>query len=409
MKRIIVCMDGTWQTLSQNELTNIAVIARSIAHKETRNDGSYVDQLVIYDEGVGSTIGALARRDLAGRIFAGMTRFFGGAFGEGLDDLVLDTYLRIAFNYEKGDEIFIFGFSRGAFAARRLAGFIETAGVVSRLHTDRAADGYNLYFDKPGDRAPDDVKQKFEADARNFRMTYGKGERNADGTRKQTDDAPPIKYLGIFETVAQRGLAEVVASFTPWDDSRRFRFANYRVSSNVENARHATAVDENRIGFPALLWECLDEDNKRLGRQAYQQRWFIGTHSDVGGGDGSKLAAAALKWITDGARDAGLRFYASYGDDHSPLDDALRGVADCYQAPITRVRGWDAIMPPNYPWRPRKVWIRKEKPTAEDLFEYLDQTIVERARLDTLRPHYRPSALKAFRTLIKEWRDPAQH
>ena len=85
---------------------------------------------------------------------------------------------------------------------------------------------------------------------------------------------------------------------------------------DVATARHAVAVDENRLGFPPTLWEGVDEANKRPhcveGKQHYAQRWFIGTHGDIGGGEGSPLSAAPLKWIAEGAADCGLRFYGSY-------------------------------------------------------------------------------------------------
>ncbi|HYD89056.1 MAG TPA: DUF2235 domain-containing protein [Vitreimonas sp.] len=399
MKRIVVCMDGTWQSLHQQNLTNIGIIARSVAHKETRDDGAMIHQTVIYTHGVGSSIGALAKRGFLEEVSYTFNRLAGGAFGEGLEDGIVDTYLRLAFDYEAGDEIYIFGFSRGAFAARRLAGLINTAGIVSRRHTDKAREGFRLYYRAPGDDATDEQKRAHAEEAAQFRRLYGKGERNPDGTRRQTTDAPRIKYLGVFDTVAQRGFAEVVASMTPWHEKRRFSFVNNRVCPNVDNARHAVAIDECRIGFPCSLWEGLDDDNKRLGRRAYEQRWFIGTHGDVGGGESSNLSAAALKWITEGAAQAGLRFYATYGEDESPLNEALRNAG--YDAPISRPKMSKAWQPVHYPLRPRRIWRDKERPTRTDAELLLDEYVFHRTAVP--RPRYRPSPLKPFQPALKEW------
>lgn len=404
MKRIIICMDGTWQSLSQDKLTNIGILARSIAHKETRQDQSHVYQTVIYTQGVGTSIAGLGKRDFIGVALSNFNRLAGGAFGEGLEETILDTYLRLAFDYEKGDEIYIFGFSRGAFAARRLAGLINTAGIVSRLHTDRARDGFDLYYNRPHEGAPEDKKAEHVEAAKQFRMLYGKGDRNPDGTRRKTADVPPIQFLGVFDTVAQRGLGDVLASLTPWHDKNKFKFKNYRVSPNVVNARHAVAIDESRLGFPVLLWDGVDDDNSRFGRQAYAQRWFVGRHGDVGGGEGSKLAAAALKWMAEGARDAGLRFYATHGDDSSPLDDALRDEGMCFDADMSRTTFLDGLNPMNYPWRNRKVWYKRDKPQLQDLESYFDVTVMERIQADHLRPRYRPPGLGPFRGVMKNWR-----
>lgn len=406
MKRIVICMDGTWQSLNQQELTNIGLIARSVAHKETRPDKSYVYQTVIYTQGVGSATSAVDKRGIVQEFGFQFNRLFGGALGEGLEDAVLDTYMRLAFDYEAGDEIYIFGFSRGAFAARRLSGLINTAGIVSRRFTHKAREGFRLYYAKPRSVDPPEKIAAHEAEARQFRKLYGKGERDVEGRRVPTETVPPIKYLGVFDTVVQRGFNDVAGSLLPWGGAHRLRFKNYRVSSNVEFARHAVAVDENRLGFPVRLWDNIDEDNARLGQRAYQQRWFVGMHGDVGGGDGSQLAALALKWVAEGAAQAGLRFYAKHGEDVSPLDETLAKSGLRCDAKITRPDFLGALAPLNYPWKPRKVWQKREPPTAQDLNDYFDASVLERASAKELR--YRPGALKPFRKAMKDWTPAAK-
>ncbi|MDX2276302.1 MAG: DUF2235 domain-containing protein [Hyphomonadaceae bacterium] len=407
MKRIIVCMDGTWQSLNQPKLTNIGILARSIAHRQTRPDGSQVHQIVIYTHGVGSSMGALSRRSLLEVASESFARLTGGALGAGLEDGILDTYLRLAFNYEDGDEIYIFGFSRGAFAARRLAGMINTAGIVSRRHVDRAREGFRLYYSKPHHDAPEQERLEHAAKAAEFRREYGKGRRNADGTRLKTDDVQRITYLGVFDTVAQRGASDVVASFMPWNDPQRFKFRSYRVCDNVLFARHAVAIDESRLGFPVMLWDNLEEANARRGQRAYLQRWFVGTHGDVGGGEGSPLAAAALKWIAEGASEAGLRFYATYGADTSPLDDALAEAGLVFDRAITRPTLVKALQPINYPLRARKIWSSKARPSLADAEAILDASVMRRMTAK-LKPRYRPSALRPFQKALKDWRPPAE-
>ena len=147
-------------------------------------------------------------------------------------------------------------------------------------------------------------------------------------------------------------------------------------------------------------------DLARLQRRAYQQRWFIGTHGDVGGGDGSKLAANTLKWMAEGARDAGLRFYASHGADTSPLDDALAEAGMCFDARISRPPLSRMLQPINYPWRGRKIWARKELPTLAEAEDCLDSTVIQRALAKKPRPRYRPGPLRPFQKALKEWRPP---
>lgn len=398
MKRIIICLDGTWQTLHQHKLTNIGIIARSIAHKETVAEGNYIHQHVIYTKGVGSSIGALERLGLFGSLVHGVNRIFGGMFGEGLEDGIVDTYLRLAFDYEEGDEIYIFGFSRGAFAARRLCGFINTAGIVSRRHTERARDGFRLYYRAPGEDASQEARLAHAEEARRFRTEYGKGARNPDGTRRKTDTVPPIAYLGVFDTVAQRGAGEVIRSFFSFRDRKRFEFRNLNIPENVISARHAVAIDECRAGFPCQLWQELEAANERAGREAFRQRWFVGFHGDVGGGGNEGLSAAALKWVADGAREAGLRFYATYGDDASPLDEALQKLDG--NARPTHPSIFRSMTPINWPVRARRIWAGPEQPTLEQMQALLDEHAYLRAC--QRKPRYRPAALRPFRRLVKQ-------
>ncbi len=417
MKRIVICMDGTWQSLRQDNPTNIGLIARSVAHKETvygadGNIAGYIPQTVIYTQGVGSNIGALTKLTFGSWLLGLINRTFGGALGEGLEDGILDTYLRLCFNYEEGDEIYIFGFSRGAFAARRLAGVINNSGIISRRHVNKAWEAFQLYHDAPGENATQEQLLEHAARTLKFRQEHGKGGRNPDGTRYTIDTPPQITYLGVFDTVMQRGAAQVLDSMFP-KLRRRYRFKNLRMCPNVLSARHAMAVDESRLGFPPTPWEGLEESNavaqRREGAEQgyayYQQRWFIGTHGDVGGGDGSPLAAATLQWVTQGAVKMGLRFYAKHGADISPMDEELaKAGPELYRSHIGRPKFMDTLLKlQNWTGPARRVWPdRSRKPNADEVVLYLDETVVHRAADDELRPRYKPAALRPFREALKD-------
>jgi uncharacterized protein (DUF2235 family) len=401
LKRFVVCFDGTWQQLRQPKPTNIAIIARSVAHTNTLADGTQIPQIVLYSQGVGSNVDALGKDGFADGITEGLNRLLGGVFGEGLEDAIVDTYLRLAFNYEEGDEIYVFGFSRGAFCARSFAGLVACAGIVSRMHAEKAWDAFRLYRAHPGPKASKFELEDYERARRDFRASYGKGKRAADGTRIKTDEPPKITYLGIFDTVGQRGIPSALGGLAHFFN-KRFGFHNMMIGESVLAARHAVAVDENRLGFPPTLWEGVDEANKRPhceGKQRYAQRWFIGTHGDIGGGEGSPLSAAPLKWIAEGAAECGLRFYGTYGEDESPLSKAVREAGLVFKGAISRPRFWDSLSPMNYPFASRQIWrakSRKEKPTVDYAASILDSSVVERLKAADLKPRYRPGSLKPF-------------
>ena len=127
---------------------------RSIAHTHTLEDGTKIPQIVIYSQGVGSNVDALGKDGFMDGFSEGLNRILGGVFGEGLEDNIVETYLRLAFNYEAGDEIYVFGFSRGAFCAGSFAGLIGCAGIVSRMHAEKAWDAFRPYRPHPGPNAP---------------------------------------------------------------------------------------------------------------------------------------------------------------------------------------------------------------------------------------------------------------
>lgn len=408
MKRFVICLDGTWQQLRQEKLTNIGIIARSVAHTNATEGGENIPQMVIYSQGVGSNTQAIGRASFLGRMSSAMNKLAGGIFGEGLEDVIVDTYLHLAFNYEHGDEIYIFGFSRGAFAARSLAGLINCSGIVSRVHADRAWDAFALYRTPLAKNATEDQKREYFDAQRKFRRVYGKGKRAEDGTRVALDAAPAITYLGIFDTVGQRGMPNVLGWLSHLLN-QRYGFHNLNISSNVLSARHAVAIDEQRIGFPPTLWDDVDDANTKARarpgadakRRYYEQRWFVGAHGDIGGGNDSPLSAPPLKWIAEGAAACGLRFYETYGDDESPMKKQLREAGLQFDAPIKRPGFWMSLSPMNYPFNTRRIWIRKEHPSSEDADALLDSYVAMRSEALHVRPRYQPAPLRPFKKVLR--------
>ncbi len=125
-KRIIVCADGTWNWIGQRFPTNVVKLARAIA--PTAPDG--ISQVVFYDQGVGT-----------GNILDKLT---GGAFGNGLEQNLSDNYHFLMHNYAEGDDLFFFGFSRGSYTVRSLAGLIRKCGILHKVHADKFHDAYSL-------------------------------------------------------------------------------------------------------------------------------------------------------------------------------------------------------------------------------------------------------------------------
>jgi uncharacterized protein (DUF2235 family) len=384
-KRIAVCLDGTWQRLRTETPTNIAKIARSVHHEGS--DG--VKQIVIYTAGVGAANDL--QQDASGAIA-------GGAFGAGLERDILDTYTRLALNYQWGDDLYIFGYSRGAFSARSLAGLIRRCGIVRRRYVHKAAEAFQLYRDGV-DLGPDDAAYV------NFRNTWGKslmGDVHPDGY-----PGTPIRYMGIFDTVGQRGLPSGLGPLTEWINSK-YAFHNLELGASVASARHALAIDEARFAFPPTFWTNLEELNSRYRMTVephelpYQQRWFPGTHGDIGGGDGDpKLADFPLVWVVQGAQEAGLAIEDTIG---SPYGDVLARLDPV--APDVGPKGLKRLSIANWPLRRRQIMPglkRREVVDRGGAVETIHLATALRVKgLEAIGKRYRPPNLRPFLPSLRE-------
>ncbi len=251
-KRIVVCLDGTWNRPADNiRSTNVVKIMRAVRH--TAADGT--EQISFYDKGVG-TGGPLDRLN-------------GGAFGRGLDDNVQDGYRFLANNYEPGDEIYIFGFSRGAFTARSLAGFIGATGLLDRKTMGSMDEAWEMY------RTPPALRDMA----------------NLAGMRALARHPVAIRCIGVWDTVGALG---VPIEQLKWMSAKRYQFHDTTLGKDVACGLHALAIDEKRGPFAPTLWEAEEE----VPGQVVEQVWFPGVHSNVGGGYPDRgLSDVALDWM----------------------------------------------------------------------------------------------------------------
>jgi len=271
-KRIAVFCDGTWNspdTSSEGVSCATNVVRMAEAVKRQGKDG--VEQKMFYDPGVGASGGRLRR-------------VFEGATGTGLSKNVREAYRYLSSVYELGDELYLFGFSRGAFTARSLAGLIRNSGLLCPENLDRIDMAYKLYRARGKDSHPR------AREAVLFRKTYA------------FEDVTPVKFIGVWDTVGALGNPAWLQSPL----SRRNSFHDTSLSSKIENAFQALAVDEKRRHFKNSLWV---QDDPAPKGQTLEQVWFAGVHSDLGGGyPQTGLSDIPLKWMIDKAKSCGLEF-----------------------------------------------------------------------------------------------------
>ena len=219
---------------------------------------------------------------------------------------MIACYRFLAQNYDPGDEIFIIGFSRGAYTARSLAGMVARVGLLTKvsLVEERLPVAVALYQRK------DLPEGAFGASVDEFKH----------------DHCHPAKldFLGVFDTVGALGVPGFMR-LTP-------RFHDVQLGSQVLRARHAMAIDETRLKFKPTLWEAPSEPaGAPTEDERVKQVWFEGAHSDIGGGyRATGLSDTALLWMAREAHDAGLVFdadllsrYVNSGSDpirHDPLN-----------------------------------------------------------------------------------------
>ncbi len=292
-RNLVLCLDGT-NNEPEHGATNVARIF-DIALK---NDPQ--KQLVYYDPGVG-TMGA---RGAVTQLGQALTRVAGLAAGFGIKDDIEQAYTWLSRNYQENDDIYVFGFSRGAYTARALTGMLHTVGLL-RPGTENLVPYALKLYAKGGPPAPPpgvEPDQKTKAAQQQFWDVRDEFAREFGNPRFPTmfdTSRRQIHFLGVWDTVKSVGWLNLKG---------RIQIARWPFTAkidNVETARHALAIDERRRPFAEYRFNP-DAVAEADGR--YQEMWFAGVHSDVGGQfpDDHRLSDIALSWMVKEAEAKGL-------------------------------------------------------------------------------------------------------
>ncbi len=280
MKRIIILIDGTWNEEGKGNDTNIAKLdpnykaAGAPLIKPVATDGTI--QIAFYHEGVGSD------PDL-------LKHLLGGAIGIGLKQIVQDAYRTIVQHFASGDEIYILGFSRGAYAARALAGLIGASGIQRSVEPEGFDVVWNHYRIDPAVRMGDKAASASDTTAIDcFRRMASQNALHADRA---------IKCVGVFDTVGSYGVPAGIglAALGRYFTLMTLGFHDTRFGSHIDVGLHAVAVDERRRTFVPTFWTA---PKTTPARGHVEQTWFAGVHCNVGGGyPDAGLSDEALVWM----------------------------------------------------------------------------------------------------------------
>jgi len=257
-KRIAFCADGTWDNADKR--TNVYKLYKALKVG--------ADQMPFYDDGVGADGNPV-------------WKLLGGAFGTGLWKKIKEGYTKIAHVYEAGDPLFLFGFSRGAFTARSIAGMIAACGLPTKNFSDDLVDtAFNAYRDKNN-------RQSLLQNLKDCDMYPAK-----------------ITMVGVWDTVGSLGIPSAIGAIDPI----AYGFLDTGLNPAVLNAFHALAIDERRAEFPPTLWT-----SQPAPGQTLEHVWFCGVHSDIGGGEPDDLPGTTalsditLSWMMSKAGALGLQ------------------------------------------------------------------------------------------------------
>ena len=332
MKRFVICLDGTWNNASkERERTDGSKVFRptnvlKMARATEKFDDNGVLQVTYYDAGVGAMNRAPNFRTKMVRF---MDNKLGGGWGAGFEVNIEEAYTFLSNNYDQGDEIFIFGFSRGASQARSLCTLIDWAGgFPSKNDVYYLPRIFSAFLDAHGQG---DVSTLLD----------GINERRLKRNDSPLDPfiVPDITFLGVWDTVLALG-SRIQAR--DGSSNEKYQFHTPPVpASMVTTVRHGLAIDERRHDFQAELFSgsgtCQD----------FEQKWFAGVHSNVGGGlMNDSLANCSLRWMCEQAAARGLalnadylKFFRCYGAGKSSEKTNFYKFGDTLMRPVRGFRG----------------------------------------------------------------------
>lgn len=316
-KNIIVCTDGTWDhpdsknpnaATTPDETNVFKFFALLPGEAQIRSNGTRVKsiegQTAFYDDGVG-----------ADGIWA--VRIAEGATGAGLEIKLRAAYRFVSEQYEEGDRIYLFGFSRGAYTARSIGGMLTRCGVPARqlLNDTFASHAFDVYR-----RDNDTITAQFRKDY-------------------QSRDVS-IEVIGVWDTVGSLGIPLMLFSGL---DHLLFRFHDTSLHPNVRFGYHAVSIDEKRESFQPSLWD---------PREGVEQLWFVGVHGDIGGGyKETGLSDVTFRWMLDRVQSHGLLFKdGTFTKDGTPTitgDPLMVPMHDSYKPPFISLHPSVRVIPPS--------------------------------------------------------------
>lgn len=328
-KNIVLCSDGTGNQDIKNRGTNVFKIYEAVDIQGHKNEDK-VKQVAFYDDGVG-TANAFAR-------------VVGGMFGWGFSHNVKKLYRELVNVYEPGDRIFLFGFSRGAYTVRALAGFIQHCGVLdtryySKLPREKLTDTIAQCwedFSKDAFKHADAAERrgKIPTDAEVAAAWEATVVRRTKNHAVNPTEKLDIAFIGVWDTVGAigapfDGLRELISRYI-----RPIWFGDNTLGSEVARACHALALDEERRTFHPELWNEKNGEEHRI-----KQVWFSGVHSNVGGGYPKQgMSLVTLDWMMNEASQAELRFIKTdlqfvheHQDVHDKMYDSRSGPGVYYR------------------------------------------------------------------------------
>lgn len=359
-KKLALFFDGTWDSRSEKtnvyrlyDLTesqrNFRGVFGKRALEESYGSKRAGTQIKYYHQGVGVNFGEKIR---------------GGAFGYGISRNIKDGYLWLSEHYAQGDDVYILGFSRGAYTARSLVGLVRKCGIPQSPKEAFVKEAYHIYREK-----------QWQPDGREA----------AAFKRSFSWPDVTVKFLGVWDTVGALG----VPAHGVWYSKDYYRWHDTELSRMVENAYHALAMDEHRPDFAATMWS----NAKKPGKgQHVEQRWFPGSHVDVGGGypDG-KLQQISLKWMQEKAKKCGLVF------SREATVDADAHLARIHDSFGDFMLGLYPKLPWIYPYY-RPLWFGVKETIDDSVWKRLDSP----AGKDAHGQKYLPPALKTWKRLSKK-------
>jgi len=351
-RNLALFLDGTWNTVSDN--TNVWRLRSLLAPVSDAG----LEQRAYYSAGLGTKFGE---------------RFTGGMFGSGINTAITNAYEWLVDNYETDDRVYLFGFSRGAYTARSLSGFISKAGLL-RKGAPLGVNQLYMRYRRRGEHTVRELIDRQKASDSGFTFE--------ERWLLKHSQAIPVEFIGVFDTVGALGVPfPLIREFA----GTAYRFLNTGIRKSNKHAFHAVAVDEHRKDFQPTLWTT---DGTRGAEprpiDQVEQRWFVGAHANVGGGCfDDPLAQVPLEWIERKATKYGLTFLGNTEIEDSA---ATAGVSDSFAQMLD---GWYRVMRLGRRFH-REIGAGPTPEGAVTINETIDASVFQRWKTD---PAYRPPGL----------------